>query len=309
MFYAILALGGSRPYEFLFSLSPLITTILAILKLDHRMEASWPEVMIPMIWFVFNIFWQPALYALWLVILSRKGLVDAFHGMYDDRGWIRPMLFRYAFYLVFNDRVNFAFFLPLISFTVFAVSIALPMGWFATHCVEGMGCDAPGIYYFIPLMIIFVGVAVAVIVALDRDTRFERIFVPPLLILATLGLIFVMLNVDGFVHWSWNVALIPFYILLGVMVVEIAISLFYMNCCHSYYRRHSVLGGEYEIFQIVLIVILVFWVIPAIVFVSISGPFFDGYLDLSYAKYFSPLLVIFSVFGIIYVFMYCLLHG
>ena len=309
MFAAIQILGGSRPYEFLFSACPLITAILTILKLDHRMDATWPEVMIPMFWFVANIVWQPFLYMLWSLIMHFRGIKDSFQGMYDDRGWLRPMLFRYACYIGFEGSVNGLYFLAFGVYVLIATMILLPMGWFANHCVQGDVCDSPGIYYFIPILIVLVVGAVGVAIFLGGDMRFERIFIPPLLVTAAIGIILVMLNVDEFVHWSWRATLTPFYILTGMMTVEIAVSLIFMCAKRRYYRDHSALGYEYEIFRIVLIVLLIFCVIPTLVFVCLSGYFFDGLLEISYAKLFSPLLIMFSGFIIAYVFMYVLLHG
>lgn len=314
IFYVIQAIGGSRPYEFIFSCCPLVSTILSVLKLDHSIDVSWPVAMAPMFFLVANFIYQPLIYVIALFIVyyldPHDGRED-FRVKYDDRGWIRPMLFRYAFYMVTYSESLFVPLAGLGIFTSVAVLVGLPMIWFANSCVGDMGCSSPGIYYFIPLMVGLLVLSLVSGFALigTSDTRIDGIFITPIPIFLIIGIITVMLNADGFVEWSWGAAMSPFFICIAWIIIA-DVSSVVMGCVwERWYRRHSALGGELSIFRITLIVTFFLILLPIAVFLIFLAINLDGYLDVSYSLLMIPFYVFTGLFVIAYIFMYCLLHG
>jgi len=115
-----------------------------------------------------------------------------------------------------------------------------------------------------------------------------------------------MLNADGYINWNWTSAFIPLYITIGIIHIAVIATVFLMTCHRYWYRRHSFLGSEIDIFRVVICIITVFILIPVTVFVGLLGPFLDGTIDITYTTLFGPLYVPFSGFIVAYVVMYCL---
>jgi len=282
--------GYMRPYEWLITLLLILTTILAVLKLDNVITTSWAVVFVPFYFIVLHAIWTPLVY-------------DTASAMYDEdfeetlspqeRRCCSPV-FYYMLYIVPLGRSS-DWTIRFLAYTaVGSLSSFLVLGFIKIISDDLFEWWA----VFIPLMFECLVVTVALISGCGRDFItnddhwIDRAIPCFLTVILLLFFIFMFLKLDQLVDWSWYVVMIPYFVLKAALVIcPVILSgiSFWASYSVRSYTRWSQDSGMFCLISTILSVLVY---APLMVFVVLAIQKAEGDNNLTYALIFTPLFIL-----------------
>lgn len=206
----------ARPWEWISVGCVLAVTILAVLKLDGSLNASWATVMIP-------------LYILLLQIVGAPILYDTLSTCYDydfdrefepdDNSRCGPLFFFLAFIVPLQESTRFA---RLVIYPVITCLLLWLIFMFVK--INNVATNFPWIAAFVPLLIICIIFCIVILSigtfnVFSDEQRIDRIIPTFFIILLMLFIIFLALKLEGTISWSWFYVMSPLWILKGLFVL------------------------------------------------------------------------------------------
>lgn len=280
-----------RPYEWLVAFTIIWLSIVAVLKLDGKVDWEWKYSLIPLYIVVFQVIFAPILYDL---ISSKFDYTFEEELDPDDNHYCGPIFFFLTYIMPLasskgSGRLQvFPITLGLALFFIFAmmrIAGVETMKWWAV---------------FIPLNIVLIWISLiflAVGQGCFRDEqRFDRLMILSGILLLVLFFIFLGLRMEGVITWSWMKVMIPLFVLKGLAVLlpaVLSLMSIIMDRCGSYWledrTRWAEAAGSYCM-ALSAVVVLVLG--PLLAFEILLAQRLDDDRETSYALIFVPLFIL-----------------
>ena len=265
--------------EWVCLLCVLAFTILACYKLEYRIEAGWEIVCIPL-YIVVGVF--VAAPALLCTAQCTTNFEDYDGELARDEHALSISFFRLMIWRPFEDSEP---------------RTVVPFWWIiaqAVALVALVSCKLCGgallwSVAFVPLYT-FAATLIACFLACkpacwDDDDFLDRLLWHPVFICVGVAAGLLGAQLDGLVHLSWHVALIPLYLALAFAAIALVVN-FAMGCNGSSDR----LSDSDWLMPTIMVGFFMF-VIPLFVFVPLVAAMLDGTTDTTWVSLFTPIWV------------------
>lgn len=286
------ALGMNRANEIACIILLFILTSFICTKLDHKFDAPWPCVLIPLYLLTAFIFGPIIIYIL-LTWYSQLHLEDEF-----DLNLLCGQTFLWILSFSWLDIRELVSFLKLFTWVFM---------WVAGLILLSLKLTGVGIHWaIVSIPFHFILLTMGVIIVrrknlLDDDECFERCYMVPILLLISIFLILLVVQLETNVYWSWHIVFIPLYIIDFLSVFYLLAPLISMCCFWSF---DDLLDDDPQILMALVGLFDFFIMGPILIFKILLGLTLDGIKDYTFSSIFSTLYIVESLGFLMYLFFW-----
>eukprot|EP00727_Mastigamoeba_balamuthi_P012350 m51a1_g7738 hypothetical protein (459) ;mRNA; r:198585-200747 len=288
--HALLCGAFARPWEWLTTCMILLFTVFCVMKWDRTIDWAWSTVFVPLYVVLFQVVVAPLSYT-----LVRHMFDEDFEMELDPSKTCRPLLFNAIFVLPLtskNARRYAIFFTLLVTLCAFGVLLAVKasipdaFSWPIVFIPMYIACG------FLAVLPLFIEEGLLQECITEDREWVDRVALVPVGLLLLLFSIFLPLQMEETVAWSWHSVMAPLYCLIAYLtILPVALTISSTCCLDEFMNRHSRWSDDQTAFCLLSTGIVVVVFAPLLTFLVLMAQYLDGERDYRYSTMFIPIFI------------------